>query len=444
MTACEGATPQQTVTRRKYRRLLGTLVRFVVFLLVAIPASLAVSVLLSKGESQRIPDDPWKPLPAPPCGRPFLGLCPQSLDTILLADFLNGTKISRKREKETLSNTKSSWGRGIPAFMAPSKIPIKYLIVEERFCRVADVEVIIYVHTAPRNAQRRDVIRSTWADPRWYPMVRHKVIFVIGQSREVALHDKLREESVTYHDIVVADFVDSYRNLSYKALTAMHWIREYCKGAKYIVKTDDDVFINIFALDRFLNHAAQAVDRQRGTESSKQQKEEKSGKSPENKESSSGKTLLEEASKRLKRARPEIQCLVWEGMTVLRDKKSKWYVDQREYGNRTYPPYCSGNAFLMTWSTAHALLHASTTTPFLWVDDAYLTGVLAKAAKVNFVKRNSLYELNGNKFVESLIKGEKVFLHHPQHDPATTREMWNVLLNKEMKDNFLNHIHESH
>ncbi|XP_037798412.1 uncharacterized protein LOC119593522 [Penaeus monodon] len=111
MTACEGATPQQTVTRRKYRRLLGTLVRFVVFLLVAIPASLAVSVLLSKGESQRIPDDPWKPLPAPPCGRPFLGLCPQSLDTILLADFLNGTKISRKREKETLSNTKSSWGR---------------------------------------------------------------------------------------------------------------------------------------------------------------------------------------------------------------------------------------------------------------------------------------------------------------------------------------------
>lgn len=270
------------------------------------------------------------------------------------------------------------------------------------------------------------------------------MIFVIGQSREVALHDKLREESVTYHDIVVADFVDSYRNLSYKALTAMHWIREYCKGAKYIVKTDDDVFINIFALDRFLNHAAQAVDRQRGTESSKQQKEEKSGKSPENKESSSGKTLLEEASKRLKRARPEIQCLVWEGMTVLRDKKSKWYVDQREYGNRTYPPYCSGNAFLMTWSTAHALLHASTTTPFLWVDDAYLTGVLAKAAKVNFVKRNSLYELNGNKFVESLIKGEKVFLHHPQHDPATTREMWNVLLNKEMKDNFLNHIHESH
>lgn len=269
-----------------------------------------------------------------------------------------------------------------------------------------------------------------------------QVIFVIGQPREAVLQDKLEEESVTYHDIVVADFVDSYRNLSYKALTAMHWIREYCLGAKYIVKTDDDVFVNIFALDRFLNHAVQAAERVRGgTESSKK---EKSGEGPESKESGSGKTLLEEASKRLKRARPEIQCLVWEGMTVLRDKKSKWYVDPREYSNRTYPPYCSGNAFLMTWSTAHALLHASTVTPFLWVDDAYLTGVLAKAAKVTFVKRNSLYELNGNKFVESLIKGEKVFLHHPQHDPATTREMWNVLLNKEMKDNFLNHTHESH
>lgn len=268
-----------------------------------------------------------------------------------------------------------------------------------------------------------------------------QVIFVVGKSNEVSIHNKLREESLMYHDMVVADFIDSYRNLSYKALTAMHWIREYCQGAKYIVKTDDDVFVNIFALDRFLNHATHAAEGQRGsTENARQLKEEKSGKDSKGAKA----LLLEDASRRMKRARPEIQCLVWEGMTVLRDKKSKWYVDPREYGNRTYPPYCSGNAFLMTWSTAHALLHASTTTPFLWVDDAYLTGVLAKAGKVSFVKRNSLYELNGNKFVESLIKGEKVFLHHPQHDTVTSKDMWNVLLKKEMKDNFLNHTHESH
>lgn len=60
---------------------------------MAIPTSLAVSALLSKGETQRTPDDPWKPLSAPPCGRTFLSLCPQSLDTILLEDFLNGTKV---------------------------------------------------------------------------------------------------------------------------------------------------------------------------------------------------------------------------------------------------------------------------------------------------------------------------------------------------------------
>lgn len=45
--------------------------------------------------------------------------------------------------------------------------------VNDRY--IAHHQVIIYVHTAPRNTQRRDVIRSTWANPRWYPMVRHKV-----------------------------------------------------------------------------------------------------------------------------------------------------------------------------------------------------------------------------------------------------------------------------
>lgn len=240
----------------------------------------------------------------------------------------------------------------------------------------------------------------------------------------------LLEESMTYHDLLLADFMDSYRNLSYKAVTALHWVNYYCRNAHYVVKTDDDIFVNIFALSRFINYTETFNNRPRKASVPLERNVLKPNRPTTAKELRE-RVMNVSMTWKKRRSPPTIQCLVWRGMSVIRDKKSKWYVDPKEYKPNTFPPYCSGNAFFMTWNATRALLRASTTSLFLWVDDAYLTGVLVEAAKVQLINRHSLYELVGNKFIESLISGERVFLHDPEHSDTTRLEMWKLLLEKE-------------
>jgi hypothetical protein len=41
--------------------------------------------------------------------------------------------------------------------------------------------------------------------------------------------------------------LDTYRNLSYKNILGKHWAAIYCKQAEFVIKTDDDVFVDMFA-----------------------------------------------------------------------------------------------------------------------------------------------------------------------------------------------------
>jgi len=52
--------------------------------------------------------------------------------------------------------------------------------------------------------------------------------------------------------IVKADFQDSYRNLTYKAMSALSWISRHCNNTRYVLKTDDDAYVNMRALLRHL------------------------------------------------------------------------------------------------------------------------------------------------------------------------------------------------
>ena len=40
-------------------------------------------------------------------------------------------------------------------------------------------------------------------------------------------------------------FIDHYYNLTLKSLSILHWAQNKCKNSKLIVKTDDDVIVNI-------------------------------------------------------------------------------------------------------------------------------------------------------------------------------------------------------
>ena len=110
--------------------------------------------------------------------------------------------------------------------------------------------ILFYIHTNPSHQRNRVLIRETWGNSLIFPNIR--VVFMMGQSSNQRINDLIAQENESYGDIVQENFIDTYRNLTYKAIMAVKWISKYCTHANYIVKVDDDVFVDTFKLTKHL------------------------------------------------------------------------------------------------------------------------------------------------------------------------------------------------
>lgn len=66
-----------------------------------------------------------------------------------------------------------------------------------------------------------------------------KVIFFIGALSDAnSMHyPSIRNESVSYRDIVQdLSYIDAYRNLTLKGISALQWIHSYCPKSYTVVK----------------------------------------------------------------------------------------------------------------------------------------------------------------------------------------------------------------
>ncbi|KXJ77988.1 hypothetical protein RP20_CCG005984 [Aedes albopictus] len=64
------------------------------------------------------------------------------------------------------------------------------------------------------------------------------------------------------------------------------------------------------------------------------------------------------------------------------DTSSKWYSPNYMYNKEFYPDYLSGTAYLMNLNAAKLLYRTSLTTPIFHLEDVYLTGLVADRAKL--------------------------------------------------------------
>ncbi|KAK8753511.1 hypothetical protein OTU49_000015 [Cherax quadricarinatus] len=168
---------------------------------------------------------------------------------------------------------------------------------------------------------------------------------------------------------------------------ALQWISEHCMHARWILKSDDDIVINVFSLVAFLKYYAAWETSANGAPPSK------------------------------------LLCAVWWGMPVLRGTGcAKWCVSMDEFPNSTFPTYCSGCAFVIPTYLAPRLYNAFFRVRFLWVDDAFISGVMAKAAGISHQPLHSLYELNHHLIEKNMIYGNRLFCHHP--GAAGARAKW--------------------
>ncbi|XP_059615546.1 uncharacterized protein LOC132261050 [Phlebotomus argentipes] len=201
---------------------------------------------------------------------------------------------------------------------------------------------IVLIHSAPRNRENRDNIRQSWGGWR----IDHRVLFLLGTVESQDLQREIQTESDFFQDIVQGNFVDSYRNLSYKHIMAMKWATEFCPETKFIFKSDDDIFVNTALISQFIQRVGHLDN--------------------------------------------FIICALSWKPKVVRDKDCKWYVSPEEYPNATYPVYCPGCGVLLTSDVAQKLHKAAERTPFFWVDDAYVLGILREKINVKITAVNNL------------------------------------------------------
>ncbi|CAG5114736.1 unnamed protein product [Candidula unifasciata] len=223
-------------------------------------------------------------------------------------------------------------------------------------CSGREVELAICVVVKGDNHAGRSVIRRTWGSYAKDPNNKAVLLFFIGSDKTEtdklsARQSRLQKEALSFGDIVQENYIDSYRNLSLKTVSVLRWVNLFCPNAKYILKVDDDVYVNIPLLIKSLHDFAAQL-------------------SPPG---------------------PFIFGYLIADNGPHRDPTSKWHTPYTVYREEKYPNFVSGTAYVMTGEAAVLSYEASLRIPLFWLEDVYITGLCARKAKVRVYGSNLVY-----------------------------------------------------
>ena len=115
--------------------------------------------------------------------------------------------------------------------------------------------LVVLIVSEPENANVRDIIRSTWLNETKHRAQWMRYAFVVGNCKHPSEQLNIHREHQRHKDLVAGDFQNSCRNSTLKTLTALKWATTQCSSAKYIMKTEEDVYLNLpVVLNTILDH----------------------------------------------------------------------------------------------------------------------------------------------------------------------------------------------
>ncbi|XP_060065354.1 beta-1,3-galactosyltransferase 5-like [Ylistrum balloti] len=231
----------------------------------------------------------------------------------------------------------------IPRKEKVNPFPFKYTIPGSAICLGEDpVYLVILVPTIVTHVEERRAIRNSWGSvargnhwPRHHVNATIKLAFLFGEDPALKNNKVAQLESDLYGDVVQADFADTYANLTRKMLMGLHWVSSRCTDAEYILKADEDTFVHIPKLVDVLANVRH----------------------------------------------PAYQGVVLGHVNVdgIVKRVGRWKVNQKDYPFPHYPPYTAGNTYVISSNIASTLFRTSEYMPFIPIEDAYITGILAKS-----------------------------------------------------------------
>lgn len=185
-------------------------------------------------------------------------------------------------------------------------------------------------------------------------------VFLLAEipPRETFINQKqIEDEQRKFGDLVQGNFLEAYRNLTYKHVMGLKWAVTECPKAKFLIKIDDDSVFDIFFIKSYLE------------------------------------TLeLRDSVKNF------MAGYILDNKKPIRVSASKWFVSLDEYGGDAYPDYLSGWLYLTNQRVARNLVKESQHARFFWIDDTFVTGILRDSIAVPLIRLNNWFSANSEFF----------------------------------------------
>lgn len=257
-----------------------------------------------------------------------------------------------------------------------------FLINNSHICLSQTPFLVALVHSSPFNFLKRSIIRRTWGSLSSVNGLVIKVIFIIGLVNDKQVQQKINYENDLNSDMVQAKFYDSYYNLTYKHLSGYKWLLKFCNQTRFVMKSDDDAFIDLFKVVKVLKTSFDTNSISNSNQNSN------SIRNQQNDDDGSPKNI--------------IACSIFPDGTLPK-RQGKWSLSTNEYPFETYPKYCSGVAYFLTPDVLFDLYEAAHhVNPVLRIDDVFLTGIVAAVIRLNHLPLNYRYTYQVNKLKEWL------------------------------------------
>ncbi|KAL6734114.1 hypothetical protein Aduo_004688 [Ancylostoma duodenale] len=225
---------------------------------------------------------------------------------------------------------------GNVSFLDPRLQLRKYTMVPNP-SKCADVNFATVVHISINDESGRNRWRATYGNPLLMQKFSYTLIFSVGLPSSPEHQERLKNESSIHGDILQANYMDTYRNLTLKQLAELRYVASSCQNIKAIIKLDDDVGWNVEKASQFINNSLSTN---------------------------------------------EICCSRRSDFKPLYKPGEKWTVTKEEWDLPTFPPHCVGMMYIASIAAIKRMLTVVHLQKFFWIDDVFITGVLTEASNV--------------------------------------------------------------
>ena len=208
--------------------------------------------------------------------------------------------------------------------------------------------LLIAINTIPSKFERRETLRGTWAKQtslsltdntssaaNLHDMMNIAYFFTVGFAGNSSIDRDTKRESGIHKDILRVNLSESYRGIVTKILLTFEWMTSLDAKPRFIVKADDDVYIKLPDLARWMKDNQLPAKLYAG--------------------------------------------FVHRRVKVIRSTKSPFWVQQ--YTNKYFPSYCAGPFYILSRDVFLDVVRTSKVTKVFPVEDAYI-GVLVNKTGV--------------------------------------------------------------